>query len=481
MTTDEGSIGQSASTARDADREGDSAPQTNPSSTATSETLATLGRSLKSVYKRLNLLALQHAFYVAASIIVAALGLLIIAATSFESRSFSYAFRFALLLMASAAAIFGILLRRNWHGPEEVIHFVDREAQLADRVASATSQEASSSSLFPILVGQLESQRECWQPTKLVPRRVPRSVLALIAAVAALTAITVFKTQDDASMQSAAVRIALAAQQGLDEGGMREERESQWPEEDEMVSSLDQEDTADDTQDSSLRLTRMRGTSSNRATQGVPNPDDLIELDPNDGLDRVAKSLQEMIRDALNGSDSESGEQTRNPNLPLDADELEARSADAESLSSETGGDPSGNETTAGTARAGATPPHNQTENGASSSSADEGAAGHASAGQGGSAAGSGLFAERSDDALAAKKAKDKIQIQLAGSSHYTGMESQEAQKRSAQEVSEVGFGAPTTGAASLAQQRQHARLIRKVPIAAKHEKLLRHIFTALR
>jgi hypothetical protein len=73
---------------------------------------------------------------------------------------------------------------------EQTAHFADRRANLDDRLATvlAARRTRAASPLYPMLIAQVRNSSPRWATETLAPRRVPRSLYVLLAAIAVLIA-----------------------------------------------------------------------------------------------------------------------------------------------------------------------------------------------------------------------------------------------------------------------------------------------------
>jgi hypothetical protein len=150
--------------------------------------LAEVEERLRVLRRRLNAVTAQHSVYVSlSSIIVVLTGLIILglrgSASAFRAATWSGA------VLCLAAGAWGVLAaRRRWLDVTATARLADRRGALTDRLITLVDLRARPrrSRLAPVLVAQLLALSKQWQPKRIVPRRVPRSVFALIASLLAL-------------------------------------------------------------------------------------------------------------------------------------------------------------------------------------------------------------------------------------------------------------------------------------------------------
>jgi len=147
---------------------------------------------LRVVRRRLNLLTLQHALYLSGSLVTLAIALVIALALRGQGSFFAIAVWFAVASVLAAVAAAGLRLRQRWMSVEQAVHFADRCAGLDDRLATLLLDplRGRASSLKDLLLQQVLAAEPRWHVDTLVPRRVPRSLFALLASLAALIVIS---------------------------------------------------------------------------------------------------------------------------------------------------------------------------------------------------------------------------------------------------------------------------------------------------
>jgi hypothetical protein len=159
---------------------------------------------LGTVRRRLNLVTLQDAAYLAGTLVALAAALVISVAVRGQATLFAVAVWAAAAAVTTALVGATLRVRRRWLSVEQAVRFADRRAALDDRLATLLLDPARArdSRLRDILLAQILAATPRWDVETLAPRRVPRSLYALLAALAALVA-TSFLVRPPATPQSA--------------------------------------------------------------------------------------------------------------------------------------------------------------------------------------------------------------------------------------------------------------------------------------
>jgi hypothetical protein len=150
--------------------------------------LAEVEERLRALRRRLNALTAQHSVYVSVSAIIVVITALILVGL----RGSAVAFRAATWCGAVVCLAAGVwaagAARRRWLDVTATAHLADRRGALSDRLVTLIDLRSRprTSRLAPVLVAQLLGLSKQWQPHLIAPRRVPRSVYALVAALLAL-------------------------------------------------------------------------------------------------------------------------------------------------------------------------------------------------------------------------------------------------------------------------------------------------------
>ncbi|HVO26900.1 MAG TPA: hypothetical protein VMW56_25090 [Candidatus Margulisiibacteriota bacterium] len=150
--------------------------------------LTEVEKRLHALRRRLNAVTAQHCVYVCVSIAMAVLSALIILAL----RGSAAAFRAATWsggILCLVVSVWGWLtMRRRWLDVAATAQLADRRGGLTDRLITLVDLQARPrpARLAPVLVAQLLALSTQWQPQQIAPRRVPRSVWALLTSLLAL-------------------------------------------------------------------------------------------------------------------------------------------------------------------------------------------------------------------------------------------------------------------------------------------------------
>jgi hypothetical protein len=170
--------------------------------------LAEIEARLRVVRRRVNGVLIQHGVYVSASIIILTVAALIVVGLRVATPTFRVAAWGAAAVCIGAVAGCLVFLRRRWLDLPDTAHLADRRGQLADRLVTLADLRARPrpSRLAPLLVAQALALGAQWQPQRIAPRRVPRSLFVLLAtfAVLASTAWLSRREPPDASLAQAA-------------------------------------------------------------------------------------------------------------------------------------------------------------------------------------------------------------------------------------------------------------------------------------
>jgi hypothetical protein len=156
--------------------------------------LAEVEGRIRAIQHRLNALTIQRAVYLAATVAVLAAALVVAIALRGSATIFGVAFWIA-VAAALTAVLYAILrIRRGWLTLQQAAHFADRKAGLDDRLATVLSRGRieSASRLQPVLLDEVRVAVPRWSADVLSPRRVPRRIFALLAALATLAMLSFY-------------------------------------------------------------------------------------------------------------------------------------------------------------------------------------------------------------------------------------------------------------------------------------------------
>jgi hypothetical protein len=153
--------------------------------------LAKVDLQLGLLRRRLNLRRLLDAIYMSGALAAAALSVLIVSALRGTPATFSCTLWAITLLTGTATALAMVRVRRNWLSLEQTARIADQEARLEDRLSTLINHRPASekpSRMTAVLLSQVLSVAQRWEPRTLVPVRVPRSIYVCLAAFALLAA-----------------------------------------------------------------------------------------------------------------------------------------------------------------------------------------------------------------------------------------------------------------------------------------------------
>lgn len=150
--------------------------------------LAEVEERLRALRRRLNALTAQHSVYASVSAIIVVITALILLGLRGSPATFRAATWCGGVVCLTAGVWAVVAARRRWLDVTATAHLADRRGALSDRLATLIDLQSRPrpSRLAPVLVAQLLGLGKQWQPHQIAPRRVPRSVYALIAALLAL-------------------------------------------------------------------------------------------------------------------------------------------------------------------------------------------------------------------------------------------------------------------------------------------------------
>lgn len=146
--------------------------------------VAEVEQRLQLLRRRVNLFRLQHVVYLGGSVLVLLAALLTVAAVRASPTTFRSVFWVSAAGAAlSLAGIFMASVRRRAN-LDEVARLADRIGGMEDRLTTVIHlRRMPQSRLAPVLVNQAMELGKRWQPERIAPRRVPRSILLLAASV----------------------------------------------------------------------------------------------------------------------------------------------------------------------------------------------------------------------------------------------------------------------------------------------------------
>jgi hypothetical protein len=143
---------------------------------------------LRALRRRLNSVTAQHSIYLGLSSVGLLVSVVIVVGLRAPAAIFHIvACGSALLVMIIAVACLGYA-RRRWLDVRRAAHLVDTRAQLTDRLSTLVDLRLRPrpSRFAPVLVAQALALGARWQARQIAPRRIPRSILLLLASLLAL-------------------------------------------------------------------------------------------------------------------------------------------------------------------------------------------------------------------------------------------------------------------------------------------------------
>lgn len=446
------------------------------------------------------MVTLQDAVYVGGSLLALAAALVIAVAVRGRATLFAVAVWAAAAAVSAALVAATLRVRHRWVSVEQVVRFADRRAALDDRLATLLLDpaRARASRLRDILLEQILAAAPRWDVDTLAPRRVPRSLFALLAALSALIA-TSFLVRPPATPQpaSAAMRPrpldedptagvlrprpagsesgnseALVSSAGSEHGGVGADQPSgaSGPEEGR------QETFGESTRRLSGKSGQQRAGSSEKAgtDTGLENPGLSPQAPPSasgsspnlaDGApDGMAGKLQDAIRQAMGAPDAQQNERGENPGGQRTDDPVDqqgsgsgeqARHSPAESTSKD------------GRSDKGLAPPDAQASIPGTGSAANPGA----NAGQ----AATALFSKEGSSGTGERESPS-LPLKLGA---FAAMQPSQVEPQRHLPPNSVPFTAGDRGAPPpLSDEQIPDAPLQKADVAPEHEAVVRRIFT---
>jgi hypothetical protein len=166
-------------------------PQEESPMPALTPEFAKVDAQLGLLRKRLNLRRIADAACLSGALAAAALSVLISSAVHATPVRFSYTMWAIILLISTTTAIAMTLVRRKWLSLDQTARIADQQAQLEDRLSTLIAQRPSleqPSRMPAVLLAQVLSLTQRWDPRTLVPVQVPRSIYVCAAGLALLAA-----------------------------------------------------------------------------------------------------------------------------------------------------------------------------------------------------------------------------------------------------------------------------------------------------
>lgn len=263
---------------------------------------------LRLVRRRLNSLALQHAAYFTFGLSLLAVSLVLLAALEADPWGFRLTFWGAVYATSAVFLFGGLHLRRRWMTLPDVARFADRLARLDDRLSTVIARAPSSPTrLQPMLVSQVAALEQRWTISKLVPRRIARSIFFPIASLCAVLA-AVLATPEPPEAATATVphpppahatsaSLTQKDAEGPSQASARHSYESNYGVG--QQAALDGEST---TPDATGRSASKTGRHSAEAEGQAPSAEN--GLPPSSADLHGTERLQALIRDSLGAGPS---------------------------------------------------------------------------------------------------------------------------------------------------------------------------------
>jgi hypothetical protein len=150
--------------------------------------LAEVEERLRALRRRVNSVTAQHSIYLGVSSAILLVAALIVVGLRASASTFRIAAcGSVVLVMIIAVACLGYA-RRRWLDMQHAARLADTRALLTDRLSTLVDLRLRPrpSRLAPVLVSQVLALGAQWQAWQIAPRRVPRSILLLLAALLGL-------------------------------------------------------------------------------------------------------------------------------------------------------------------------------------------------------------------------------------------------------------------------------------------------------
>lgn len=152
--------------------------------------LAEVEERLHGLRRRLNTLTLLHVGFVTMTVVCLVAAAWVAVGVRGDVQSFRSVTWLSLALLAAAAAGALMAVWRRWLDESATAKLVDARGQLTDRLTTLMDlrRRPRPSRLAPVLIAQTLALGERWRPQRIVPRRVPRSIVPALLSLLALTA-----------------------------------------------------------------------------------------------------------------------------------------------------------------------------------------------------------------------------------------------------------------------------------------------------
>lgn len=160
--------------------------------------LTNIEERVRLIRRRLNAHTVQHALYLAGSLGVVVVTLVIAVALPARSSMVSLIVWSSLGSLGAAAVLGTRIAKTRWFSLSDAARLVDHHAQLDDRLTTLLADRVKPhpSPLRALLIHQVLSTTAQWEPKAVAPHAVPRSIYLFVLALLALAGTNNFKQQD---------------------------------------------------------------------------------------------------------------------------------------------------------------------------------------------------------------------------------------------------------------------------------------------
>jgi len=446
---------------------------------------------LRILRRRLNSFAAQHAGYVAGSISAFALTLVIVAALHGSPSVFQATLWLAVAAVLAATASGIVILRRRWCDTRGVAALADQRGRLQDRILTvlAAREQRPPSRLASLLLADTLALGARWEPRIIMPRRVPRSLYLLLAALTALGS--------TAFLPRPAPHPAIAAPGGV-KGQIVESQQAAG-----AAASRAQLDAQQNSQASQSGADEAQMVSGSQEEQGSGSQGGMLPMAP--GTDHgelsgqgtagspMAKQLQHLIRQAFGAEKTGAPQQLALSEPPIQSPDRGQGSADRRGESTDDKPSSPGKDGQQNNQRAsndnqangaGAPPKPGSPGRGEANKPGERGAKeGQASDSAKGSGAGVGhgggdLLGGARGQAMPVAAEPKTFKVTLT--SFLQGLAVKPAPQRRPRsgKVPDQGFAAVSPRPAALSEKQEADDLLRKTEIPPEYEEIVRRVFS---
>ena len=179
--------------------------------------VAEVEERLRQLRRRVNSRTALHVGSIGLSIVLLVAAALLVLALRGSPLLFRTAVWSGLVLVVATVSIGVVVTRRRWLSLTAAASMADRHGDLTQRLVTLMDlrQRPRPSRFGPVLVAQVLALGARWDPRRVAPRRIPRTVLLPLAALLVLVATAVLEQQTPAAAatQASATRPATGNQQ----------------------------------------------------------------------------------------------------------------------------------------------------------------------------------------------------------------------------------------------------------------------------